>query len=65
MNHEYMDGLCELGKELDYLIKLQMKVNTLESLSGFSIDEIIESFKTGFKLSYNSNDKDRCKYFNG
>ena len=50
MNHEYMDGLCELGKELDYLIKLQMKVNTLESLSGFSIDEIIESFKTGFKL---------------
>lgn len=65
MNHEYMDGLCELGKELDYLIKLQMKVKTLESLSGFSIDEIIECFKTGFQLSYNSNDKDRCKYFNG
>ncbi len=65
MNHEYMDGLCELGKELDYLIKLQMKVNTLESLSGFSIDEIIEYFKTGFKLSYDSNDKNECKYFNG
>lgn len=30
--------------------KLTMKVSTLESLSGFSIEELIDLYKKGFKL---------------